>query len=479
MKRIIILFVNVAISMLGYSQNGRIGINTTTPAAILHVKDSSVLFSGSSTSPSGGFGAPASGQGVRMMWLPAKAAFRAGYVNGTIWDTDSIGSFSFATGFNTKAKGLYSVSLGQANTASGFVSTALGRATQASGSSSIAMGENTIAAGDNSTAIGYTTDATGDYSIAMGYGANASGRISMAMGFGTEAEGEYSLAMGQLTDAIGENSVSMGDHTSAVGISSVAMGDDARATGAITTAMGLSTQARSYASLVIGRFNDSIISSSPTSWVATDPVFIIGNGTSTNARSNALTVLKNAKTGINTETPQAGLHIKAVDGTFDQHIRLESTLGSSSYATILYDGSLKCRVFESGATFQWRDFGSDTRMTLTSAGNLSIDGTLSQGSDVRLKKNITPLKQSLQKILSLSGYQYNWIDLNRDTLLQAGVLAQEVEKQMPELVTTDTEGMKAVNYSGMIPYLIESIKELKKENEEMKKEILLLKKTRN
>jgi len=109
-------------------------------------------------------------------------------------------------------------------------------------------------------------------------------------------------------------------------------------------------------------------------------------------------------------------------------------------------------------------------MTLTSLGNLFIDGVLTQSSDIRLKKNITPLQNSLDKIALLNGYQYNWIDASRGNALQSGVLAQEVEKQMPELVSTDAEGDKSVNYNGLIPYLIESVKELKQQIQELKKE---------
>src|SRR5207253_8471905 len=114
-----------------------------------------------------------------------------------------------------------------------------------------------------------------------------------------------------------------------------------RTTGDISVSMGLRTVARSYGSVVICQYNDSIATSSTSGWVSTDPVFMIGNGTADNSRNNAFTILKNAKTGINVETPLAGLHIKAVDNTFDQAIRLESTVGPSSYCNILYDGSLK------------------------------------------------------------------------------------------------------------------------------------------
>jgi len=468
---IIALFFSTAL----LAQIGKVGINTTTPAAMLHVKDSSVLFTGSSSGTVSGIAAPVNGAGVRMMWLPDRAAFRSGFVNGTQWNTDSIGTYSLACGLNNKARGTGSVSIGQGNSASSIGSIAMGNNNQATDVAAVAIGSGNIASGFEAVAIGSSNDATGDHSTAMGLSTNARGFNSFSLGFATEADGDYTIASGSQTDAIGINAASFGDHTKAVGDNSIASGIDGRSTGANSVTMGVGTRSRAFASLTIGQYNDSIAISSANTWISTDPVFIIGNGLTDNSRSNALTVLKNARTGINIETPVAGLHIKAIDNTFDQHIRLESTLGPASYANIVYDGSLKCRVFDAGATFQWRDNSSNTRMQLTSGGNLSIDGTLSQGSDVRLKRDIIPLQQSLQKILSLSGYQYYWIDTAKDKNIQTGVLAQEVEKQMPELVTVDADGMKAVNYSGMIPYLIEAIKELKSENEILKKELNLLK----
>lgn len=62
----------------------------------------------------------------------------------------------------------------------------------------------------------------------------------------------------------------------------------------------------------------------------------------------------------------------------------------------------------------------------------------------------------------LGGYHYNWKENHRDQHVQTGLLAQQVEQQMPELVETNSAGIKSVNYSGMIPYTIEAIKELKK-----------------
>jgi len=64
------------------AQVGKVGINTTTPQAMLHVKDSSVLFNGGAVIPGTPGNPPVSGACVRMMWYPDKAAFRTGVVNG-------------------------------------------------------------------------------------------------------------------------------------------------------------------------------------------------------------------------------------------------------------------------------------------------------------------------------------------------------------------------------------------------------------
>jgi hypothetical protein len=92
-------------------------------------------------------------------------------------------------------------------------------------------------------------------------------------------------------------------------------------------------------------------------------------------------------------------------------------------------------------------------------GNATLRGTLTQLSDIRFKKDITPLQNSLLKITQLNGYTYHWKEDNADPALQTGVAAQEVQQLFPELVKENKEGVLSVNYSGLIPILIESVKE--------------------
>lgn len=102
--------------------------------------DAGALFGGTYDGDINGTGIPVEGSGTRMMWYPRKAAFRAGYVNGTQWDAANIGSYSVAIGINTRASGDSAVALGASATAAQAGSVAIGVHVTASGAASVAMG---------------------------------------------------------------------------------------------------------------------------------------------------------------------------------------------------------------------------------------------------------------------------------------------------------------------------------------------------
>ncbi|NEO40717.1 MAG: hypothetical protein F6J90_32040 [Moorea sp. SIOASIH] len=93
-------------------------------------------------------------------------------------------------------------------------------------------------------------------------------------------------------------------------------------------------------------------------------------------------------------------------------------------------------------------------------------------SDATLKENVKPLKNGLKKILGLRGVSYQWKDEQKATQeTQIGLVAQEVEEVFPELVSTDSQGMKSLSYSKLIAPLIEAIKEQNKKILELAKEV--------
>lgn len=118
----------------------------------------------------------------KMMFIGSKSAYRAGAVNTTAWNLDSIGLYSIGLGANTIAKGDHSVALGTNTIASGSFSTAIGNSTTASGLFSTAMGANTIAAGYGSFALGGFTIASGTYSTSIGQWSKANSVFETAIG---------------------------------------------------------------------------------------------------------------------------------------------------------------------------------------------------------------------------------------------------------------------------------------------------------
>lgn len=113
--------------------------------------------------------------------------------------------------------------------------------------------------------------------------------------------------------------------------------------------------------------------------------------------------------------------------------------------------------------------GGVQRMLIDGSGNTTISGKfnsngIEETSDLRFKTNITDLSGSLSKLLQLRGVTYNWRteefpERAFNDRTEIGVIAQEVEKIFPELVNTDKNGYKSVQYSHMVPVLLEAIKE--------------------
>jgi hypothetical protein len=254
-----------------YITGGNFGIGTSTPDAPLHVDgDDGVLFEGAYGSGS----LSTTGAGTRMLWYPGKAAFRAGYVGGTQWDDSSIGDYSASLGVGSEASGQGAMSFGSYNVASGQYSTAIGYNNDATSQSDVAIGQSADASGGISVAIGAGPEASGVYSVAIGSSVTSSGNSSAAFGSNSEASGDIATAMGSSTEASGDYSSAFNSYTTSSGNAS--------------TSMGYRTTAQAYGSLVIGRYNE--IDGTTTSWTGSDPVFVIGNGSSSSSTANAFSV---------------------------------------------------------------------------------------------------------------------------------------------------------------------------------------------
>jgi hypothetical protein len=175
--------------------------------------------------------------------------------------------------------------------------------------SGIALGNDAYASGDGSAALGRSTAiasnafsagsgiAQGFGSVALGWSTKATGQGSVAMGTYTKANGFDSFAVGYNNEAIGNGSVVLGGESRAFGVGSIAIGSQSVARGNYSIALGHVVEAQAIDSLVVGRMN--IGQGSSTEWVATDDLFVIGNGSNdwdSWSPSNAFVVHKNGTT---------------------------------------------------------------------------------------------------------------------------------------------------------------------------------------
>jgi hypothetical protein len=103
-------------------------------------------------------------------------------------------------------------------------------------------------------------------------------------------------------------------------------------------------------------------------------------------------------------------------------------------------------------------------MNLT--GNFTLTGDITSTSDIRFKENVIQLENCLDKVINLRGVYYNF---KNDNTKRIGMIAQEVEEVIPELVV-DNVDRKALNYQNMVAILIEAIKELKNKNDYLEQE---------
>ena len=130
------------------------------------------------------------------------------------------------------------------------------------------------------------------------------------------------------------------------------------------------------------------------------------------------------------------------------------------------------------------DTASTSKITgaMVVTGGVGISGALNVGGDItafatsdkNLKENLVPISNALDKVGIITGYTYKWKTEGTDYAgvhgtEDTGIVAQDIEVLgLPGITTTRENGTKAVSYKRLIPILIEAIKELKKENDDLK-----------
>lgn len=223
--------------------------------------------------------------------------------------------------------------------------------------------------------------------------------------------------------------------------------------------------------------------------------------------------------GIGTTSPSALLHVagKAIvgasddqtpDSTSNGHLKILGA-GYSGFATL--DGSAMYLGHNSASRRLDLMTDETTRLSISGAGNVGIgttnptaklhlSGTFKLGgqgagagdsylcwnsstasvtyntsacnpSDIRLKKNIETLEDPLNKLASLRGVRFEWIDEHRPRGEQIGLIAQEVEKVFPSVVSVGDDGYMSVSYDKLVAPLVEAVKQLKADNDSLRAEL--------
>jgi len=163
-----------------------------------------------------------------------------------------------------------------------------------------------------------------------------------------------------------------------------------------------------------------------------------------------------SKLGIGTTSPTEELE---VGGLSQGYIALSGHLSGyaeKTYPTLKTNGA--CLYFDAQGTY---------------TGYICYNGGFTDQSDERSKTNITTVGNALDKLSQIKGVTFNWKD-GRDNERHMGVLAQDVEKVAPELVS-QPEGIdtKGVFYGGLNALTIEAIKELKEKVERLEAKLML------
>ena len=415
------------------------------------------------------------------------------------------GFSSTAMGRSTTASGAYSTAMGSSTQATGVVSTAMGVSTTASGDYSTAMGNNTTVTGDYSTAMGYKTRATGDYSTAMGYRTIASVYASTVIGQ-YNSSGVDSTATSSFSDTApafvignGENDSNLSDAfkvmfngdayvsnslylggteiTSTADELNLLSGLDSLETGGLVRLFenqnfGVrlsSSDAANHGDIGNNAVDLSYSSSSSTTRGATGS-YSTAMGNSTTASGYYSTAMGRNTTASGTYSTAMGVSTTA-SGYSSTAMGYYST--ASDYASIVIgqynsSGSTATSATSFSTTAPAFVIGNGTfgnpsdafkvmfNGDATVSNDLTVNGNVTVSSDARLKANIVSLGATLSKLLNIDGKTYT---VKKNGAQKIGVLAQDIQEVFPELVSEDNEGILSVNYQGLIPVLINALKE--------------------
>jgi len=226
----------------------------------------------------------------------------------------------------------------------------------------------------------------------------------------------------------------------------------------------------------------------PTAYINTGIVTTISGSTATYTNSRATSNLvsnQNLFSPVGVVTIMSGTQANYTGIVTASQLRSTIAQGAAPFivASSTVVSNLKSQFAESADNAVNLSFGSANQVVYknnsnngATSANLTFNGTnlvcggfVESTSDEKLKTNVKTIENGLEKVLNLRGVEYDRIDIDSH---QIGVIAQEVEKIVPEVVSTNSEtGTKSVAYGNLVGVLIEAIKDLKIEISELKEKV--------
>ena len=347
---------------------------------------------------------------------------------------------------------------------------------RASGVGSAVFGFNNIAGPSDSESLGITGDNIGQ--AVFGYGSRATGNVSFASGERNTASGSKSVAMGNFNYATGDSTIALGKENWAEGASTVAIGFKNHAAGGGSTALGQENVSWGTTNFTSGYQNTAGDTNAAVGTAGSATAmgkYNTASGRSSFAGNRGTKALNQASAslGLGTTADNFGMlaiGVNNIYGVGDTSIDPDN-YGGYYYADGQYTGTNPGVAFVIGngdvnGSNGLAGNNPSNAFVVNYDGSATLSGELTIDSDMRLKSNISSLSGALAKLLAIDGKSYTMKSNEKEAKI--GLLAQDVEKVLPELVkeADDKQGTLSVNYQGLIPVLINAIKE---QQEQLKK----------
>ena len=352
---------------------------------------------------------------------------------------------------------------------------------------------NTLSTGlELDGSVSGSATSTGSFGLLLGDGSQLSGGIVSSSVPSSPSQGTIRLSTNGVNTDV-DSGLQIGDSPTFAGIS---LTGDGSVTGSlvltgtltaqeyvVSSSVTYLTQSFSSGSTVFGDDTSDTHQFTGSIYVSGSYITIRDNTTLGIGDSNDLQLYHDGSNSYIKDNGTGNLFYRGGTQTFQNAAGSKTmmVLNAANSVDLHYNNTKKFETTNAGVTITGSlyvsgSYGSDLG-AISASGDIVADGDIIayNASDKNLKDNIQVIKGSLNKIGDIRGVEFDWNDKSpgwaQERGHDVGVIAQEVQKVVPEIVVERKNGYLGVDYKRLVPLLIESIKELKEEVEELKKKV--------